>query len=43
MARTAVDNIRRNFSKRVMTDRTLEAYAELARERGAARQQGRRG
>ena len=37
MARTAVDNIRRNFSKRVMTDRTLEVYAELVRERGAAR------
>ena len=32
MARTAVDNIRRNFSKQVMTARTLDLYAELARE-----------
>ena len=45
MARTAVDNIRRNFSKQVMTDRTLEVYGELVREggTGAARQRGRRG
>jgi len=42
MARMAVDNIRRNFSKQVMTDRTLEVYAELVREsRGPARQRGR--
>lgn len=34
MARTAVDNVRRNFSKQVMTDRTLDLYAELVRERG---------
>lgn len=37
MARAAVDNIGRNFSKPVMTDRTLEVYAELVRERGGAR------
>ena len=34
MARTAVANVRRNFSKQVMTARTLEVYAELAGERG---------
>ena len=34
MAQTAVAHIRRNFSKQVMTGRTLEVYAELARERG---------
>ncbi|MCY4393785.1 MAG: glycosyltransferase family 4 protein [Rhodospirillaceae bacterium] len=36
MARTAVTNIRRNFSKEVMTARTLDVYAELVRERSAA-------
>ena len=36
MAEAAAANVRRNFSKRAMTDRTLEVYAELARERGAA-------
>ncbi len=36
MARTAAANIRRNFSKQVMTARTLEVYAELVRERNAA-------
>ena len=35
MARTAAANIRRNFSKQVMTARTLEVYAELVRERRA--------
>ncbi len=35
MARTAAANIRRNFSKQVMTARTLEVYAELVRECGA--------
>ena len=34
MARTAVTNIRRNFSKQAMTDRTLALYAELVQERG---------
>ena len=33
MARTAVTNIRRNFSKQAMTDRTLALYAELVQER----------
>lgn len=37
MARTAVANIRRNFSKQVMTARTLEVYAELVQERNAGR------
>ncbi len=36
MAEAAVANARRNFSKRAMTARTLELYAELARARGAA-------
>ncbi len=34
MARTAAANIRRNFSKQVMTARTLEVYAELVQEPG---------
>ena len=34
MAEAAVANVRRNFSKQAMTARTLEVYAELARERG---------
>ena len=34
MAEAATANVRRNFSKQAMTARTLEVYAELARERG---------
>ncbi len=34
LATSAVANIRRNFSKESMTSRTLDLYAELARERG---------
>ncbi len=42
MARTAVAHIRRNFSKQIMTDRTLEVYADLVQKRGPGAA-GRRG